>query len=66
VEDIYPKGGGVFLDMNRLADKMESVCDLEKELCGFQEVFRAGGHGRGVVARVGGEFRRHAIGEEGM
>jgi hypothetical protein len=42
------------------------VSELEKELRGFREVFHAGGRGRGVGALVGGEFRRHAIEEEGM
>jgi hypothetical protein len=52
--------------MDRLSDRLESVSELEKELCGFREVFHAGGQGRGVVAPVGGEFRRHAIGDEGL
>jgi hypothetical protein len=66
VEDVYPERGGVVLDLDRLADKLESVGELEKELRGFQEVFHAGGHGRGVVVHVGSEFRRQSIGEEGM
>jgi hypothetical protein len=32
VEDIYPEGGGVVLDLVRLADRLESICELEKEL----------------------------------
>jgi hypothetical protein len=45
---------------------LESVCELEMELCGFREVLHMGGLGRGVVAPVGGELRRHTIFEEGM
>jgi hypothetical protein len=66
VEDIYPEGGRVVLDRDRLSDRLESVCELEKELCGFQEVLHTGSMGRAVVAPVGGEFRRYAICKEGM
>jgi hypothetical protein len=65
-EDIYPKRLGVVLDRDMLSDNIESVCELEKELGGFQEVLHTGGLGRGVVAPVGGEFRRNAIFEEGL
>jgi hypothetical protein len=66
VEDTYQKGGGVVLDRDRLSYGLESVCDLEEELCGFMKVLRSGGQGRGVVAPIEGEFRRQSICEEGM
>jgi hypothetical protein len=66
VENIYPFGGGVVLDLDWLSDRLEGVSETEKELRGFREVFHAGGRGREVGAPVGGEYRRKAIEEEGM
>jgi hypothetical protein len=66
VEEIYPEGGGVVLDRDMLSYRLESVGDLEEDLCGFGEVLHAGGLGRGVAAPIGGEFKRLSICEEGL
>jgi hypothetical protein len=57
VEDTYPEGGRVVLDLDGLARGLEGVSELEQKLGMFREVFYAGGRGGRVGAPVVGEFR---------